>query len=705
MSYKILLNDIKEIFKKSLSGLRFDHSKDWQELTKNLFPDSNITSQKNFCARIQQEIRNLISKEDGLHRKYIIETTEQLFFEQTIEGAENSEYISILNYIFDSLNEKISDTELKLHNMSNPNNDPDNWINAILWADLYSRISQHDYSTAYISDNKQTQARAIKYLLSQGFKINYKNNVTSPSLPDKQIVKRIEKLIESVGRLETANLCVTELNKTYRDGRFIIGRNSNWQHFTKPTFPYLYLLNLSIKNINLHIVPATKQKQANKQRLQNLVSNYMFCYDTEQRHPFIHLEVDDLSEYLFKTALFDFCFIPKQFSPPHYNVIWDALSNWIEGKDKDLSDKFKEYNNLLRLLIVDEYERQKPSGLLTIDKNLPQLIIFKEVIDELSVSSDLMNKNYTDPNTTDFKYSDSIYFNPIITTKDKLIILHPNIFAYALFERMYALVRSKDKKNGETSTEFGYRFEEMVEKSFENLNITGNSRLFINRKYPISKDLQDKYSFDRDNGEIDILLETDKDIFIFELKLKPFTMRGMLGNPWFVLKDLRDSLFKPIEQMQSTNILLKGEKSISLDTGESILINGRQITNIAITFFEYGAFQNPTFIHNFYGLIANGIQLVPATNNEQENKEIKKFNDLITQIQNQIITLNDKCNSEFRETSMSTISLNFSVLLSMIADSKGDVKNFVKRIRTFSRITFGPQESNFAYHHMKHFIS
>lgn len=615
-----------------------------------------------------------------------------LYYEQIIDNVKNDIYISIASRLRDVLNkfDEIKD--------SNPIVINDNWKKAIY---ILFIIANGDFNYNYISPSTTTHAQSIKNLIDLGYQVDWKNNPAFPSLPDTEIANKIEELITSIGKLDVICFCINNLPYNSNTKRYIVTQNTMYSNHTH--FPFIYLLNIALKNLSI-IQPNVSDAERKKQlkQLIYLVQNYINCYDLENFNPFIILHYKDLSYFLIKHVLFDTCFIPKQMSYEHSELLIKELFSWVKKDNKDLYCKIIQYLRILRYLNYILTQAPHPNLLIAHKKKLPLFI--KKHLKDLSINVADVNKNFISPNAFNLDFNVSIFSNPIINLEnnDILILPHP-IFNYSFFEKVYSIIRTNIdniKNIGYASKKVGEALETFIYNYLKSK--TQNSiKLNSNKEYNICSDLQKKYSIGRKKGECDLILETDNEIWLFEIKAKPMTTKAMFGDIYSIIKDLSQSLLTSCEQALILKMLLLNERKIFFTDGTSINLNNRRIRTISLSLYDYGSLHTSAFITQFLGLIFQGIELT----SKSEDPDYMELVNRINSIYNKIRTIGNgiKLNgtNSIREIIFSHQFLNISLLLQILKDYNGNIEKLLDILRYMESISYGMQDSYVNYLNIK----
>jgi hypothetical protein len=191
--------------------------------------------------------------------------------------------------------------------------------------------------------------------------------------------------------------------------------------------------------------------------LETLVQNYIICYNLESFYPMVRLEAQDLPFFLMREVLFDTCYIPKQIPSRQVEILIAKLFSWLKNEDAGFFSKIKQYVRICRNLNYRLTQKKHSLPIVLKYRDVQSLGI--QNIKDLSINSDNVNKNYTDPNTINLDFANAAFANPIIDLGNKQILALPSpIFSYSFFEKIYTIIRTHidDIRNvGYTSRKVG----------------------------------------------------------------------------------------------------------------------------------------------------------------------------------------------------------------------------------------------------------
>ena len=713
--YNTDILSFKKLIDKWAGYTVLDIKRDWDTICSTFCIDTSMMPLQEYKGasvaiepkkhQISCTIRRLMSGAEFHKFQETQEIIDQLYYEQVINGIDNSHYICLAHHLQDSLH--YFD---EYHGFRKLEESPE-WDIIVKLLLIIKNASGSCYLEHPVSREKVCHAKAIKYLVDSGYNVQYEDDVLRPQLPDNTIIKRILLLIEQIGKRTVINWCLKQINQRYLAelDRYLIGRNISQVGNSVPSFPFVYLLNLAMKNFSpeTNIVTSTQLSETT-QELENLVRNYIICYGLEPLSLWPLVFTDNILEYVSKMALFDTCYIPKQLSHKHAQILCNRLFEWVEKEDKNLFNKLQTHMYLF-CYITELFQQNNPAFYIEDKTELLNHIFGSSTISNLSINAQKINASYTDPNQG-FILADSIYKNPLISCDDGTTLIMPQpIFSFAFFEKIYDLIKQNfsTRPISFVSDKVGNSLEcfvqSILERTISNTAIT----IHKNKKFTIPGPIRQKYSLQRRDLECDLILETSDTIILLEIKSALMTEEAMMGHHYDLLKTIQMVILKPIEQALSTYLLLSGEKSIDFDNGGVLNLNSRKVIPISLTLFDYGALHTNILINKILTQILEGVQYKTDSKEPATIKRINDINILMTKIKDLMINIESTCGMQSsREITMLSQFISVPLLLQILEDYSYDITKFINFLNKNKFVCCGEQDSFFSYYHnLKRFIN
>jgi hypothetical protein len=269
-----------------------------------------------------------------------------------------------------------------------------------------------------------------------------------------------------------------------------------------------------------------------------------------------------------------------------------------------------------------------PSQLSTFSRerfqaNLPSHAAAARLTDLLAIPEQNLNSKYRWPTDTT-KRLDAGY--PIIKARNGDYISQPTaIGSRAFIERLLDLMRQAELQNATGEQELikaRARLESRFGKALEYL--TANALRDVGAN--VTFEGAEYWGKNKNQRlEIDAVVETDTDIFLFECKKKVLTASARQGESLAMLTDLADSFLKMQSQLARHEAKLRKYGKIDFLDGRTLELRGRNIEKFAISLFDHGALQGrsftvPLFANLFGSTISAEVAVadkVTSTINEQ----------------------------------------------------------------------------------------
>jgi hypothetical protein len=118
-----------------------------------------------------------------------------------------------------------------------------------------------------------------------------------------------------------------------------------------------------------------------------------------------------------------------------------------------------------------------------------------------------------------------------------------------------------------------------------------------------------KYQTSRQQGECDIIIESDDTIIFIEIKKKPLTNNAKGGCDAAIVADLAGSLLDSQIQLGWHEIIIRSEGYLELTPNNEpnnkyrLELNGRSIERVTLTLLDFGGFQDRNFLYQFLQLM------------------------------------------------------------------------------------------------------
>jgi hypothetical protein len=252
--------------------------------------------------------------------------------------------------------------------------------------------------------------------------------------------------------------------------------------------------------------------------------------------------------------------------------------------------------------------------------------VITNILTELSHQQGTINPNYVLT-----EHYDQINFGqrPLIQLgHTKFLLCDKSWCATAFYEALAAMIRTFDSNKNESNIQIGYALEEFVRSRFREKGITYHHGNYADPGAA--------------KGEADGIIETEKAIVLLEIKKKVLTRRSKAGSTVSLVIDLAGSLLEAQVQAGRTEILLREQGYITLESQtilSKILFNGREIERVTLSQWDFGSFQDRGIVNNFLTILANHEYTLLKEDNESDVAAFKKMQKLRKEHETQAVKL------------------------------------------------------------------
>lgn len=541
----------------------------------------------------------------------------QLIYDAELDGVMIDPYLNIAEHICDAMRNPHASTE----------GTEDNWPAAIQYAVDHAHTSLYKVD-ASLFKQELNLAAAAKSLQRKGYRFQRQAELLYLELEsEKRLIKRLESLIMKMGGISVLARLFRALQPTYSTAleRYLLNLDKgSIYHSPQPHTPYGYLLHLAVKH------PWGKKPLRNTDdawaEIVQLSTEYASIYDVQRFNQFalMHIAPRDLLKEFRELAIFDALFrLPQantgtalsimqgltadmNIDVPH-GVGWTVrhvleITSFVFGATVSLKGPIR--------LQVDQFRKGCPE--------IPEAVLTYLLKDALSHPVEGANQNFSKP--TDAPYLDpeqhmvghNFYSKPLLRNANGYWLVDRSVCSLGFLEALFTLLRNEDPK-----------FDGALGPAIENYLI----REFSQHRIQCSSG---KYRVDGENGECDIVIETEKVVFFLELKKKPLTRNARSGSDIHLLIDLAGSLLDSQVQAGWHEIRIRKAGYLDLkrdDKTVRIELKGRSIERLSITLLDFGVFQDRIMIARFLETcLLSTFSLTPGIENEKLEKSINGLN-------------------------------------------------------------------------------
>lgn len=370
----------------------------------------------------------------------------------------------------------------------------------------------------------------------------------------------------------------------------------------QPQVPFGYLLQLAAK----HVADPVSPSKACWQRLIALATQYATILDVQNYTPNIWRRMDAKQSLAFlqDTALSDALFrLPQVRGSDVPKILAGVL------KDFDLDRSYGRGWTINSVLSVTKAILEH-----TMDKRGPVILDMPAIVrlcDGMSeeriaiITEDVLSHSLLGPNARFSKATDAprpgvpkdqqvgmdLIFHPLLRVgHGRYAILDHSTSAPAFIEALLAALRAEYRrldKRIELDDRIGRPLERFVAAELQVRGISNVRRDYI---------------ADGEDGECDLVVESEKTIFFLEFKKKALTRAGQAGVDANLILDLAASALEAQVQAgwHEVRIKRKGFLDLTADGATYRLeLRGRSVERLALSFLDFGSFQDRLLIQQF----------------------------------------------------------------------------------------------------------
>ena len=556
----------------------------------------------------------------------------QLIIEEIINN-ENIEDIFSTNGI---ILEATSQVELcDMHNIGK-------WEKACELALAYKSLGLHDpYKSMYIHTKEINTAYAMKYFRRININVETEDSIVQGADdPLRLISEKIRNYARALG-CQAVHYINDDLKEFYskRDQRFFLQRNTHtYLTSRKPSTPYGYLLNIAMPYIGW--TPSKKVKhQDSWNTFKEMSTNLVALYEIEPYSPFeaMDLHGSDLISFMQNSILFDHVFMFRQL-PLKRGV--EFLSNCL-NLGAEANEKFQKRYGITQEEVLGLFNIISLHFEGTLDtfyhfdqkKLMPRQCFITPAamtiaLQIFSVDPKKINGKYKLP--TDYHASDLDEYPFYKVSSSEYVIINSALFPMQFYERYATLLRECDDQ---TDRKIGDNLEKYLSKKLSEKNINH----LWGQKYNVNAEMRSYLEIKKEEGECDLIIETNSTIFFCEIKKKGITKSSASGNDLSLLNDVAGSLLSSQIQIGNHEAIIRKYGKIEFKSGEKIELSNRKVQRVSISLFDYQGFQDQSIIDNLGSLFFSKLSI---KDNDKEKM------DILDNIQNQIHKLNKQYSLE-----------------------------------------------------------
>lgn len=398
---------------------------------------------------------------------------------------------------------------------------------------------------------------------------------------------------------------------------------------TKAEVPYGYLLAIGAKHIGT---------KGSREHHDHFLSLLMLCRDLTtifeiqiySRWGTILLPNHKFIRFLQESVWYDNLISFSQFKAQHAKRILTRLSkNFIDSGLTSNGLKLKDIHRVANSLIELAKDKVASStNIKSIAKHsrLQEHLVEKILREFLSFEPGEVNTTLAfPPISNDIDY----YFKPAISMNGEYYVYPKSICALGALNSVLNVISAPNKQRSQQNDILlGYEIEDFLREQFQDRD--------IKIAYGAKKDKSGG-----DEYECDLLVETDKTLFIFEIKKKALTRKAMSGDELSLLSDLADSLMFSHKQAMNIERQLKTNHSVELTHKKecfTLILGNRRVKRVSVSLSDFGALQDKISLQKILLHAADTTLIHP---DKKLDKGLEKWREYTSEIR-RLAILNDE---------------------------------------------------------------
>lgn len=522
---------------------------------------------------------------------------------------------------------------------------------------------------------------AYSYLRLKNFGVKFVENDYKFYISDnsyKLINTEIERICREYGGEQLLSALVDRLGRTYSaiTGRFMEYRQvSMGTTEVHAAMPFGYLLAIASKYAGTR----GNKNPGLLERLLMLVADIIVVYEIQpySQYEAMYVREEGLIEFIRTNILYDNFVGVAQTKASYATSLIKLLQTKFDGAGYESFGVPVKDVTRVALALISKAETKKFTTVsakdLALKTRMPEFKVAAAMDELLSVASGVVNSGLQfPPSSLDIDH----YFKPAIKVGKVYKVFPKSIASLGCVNTVCASIALPNGKwANEVDSELGYAIEEYLRRAFVDKG--------INIAYG------DRFGGDSDL-EVDLLCETDEDIYIFEMKKKGLTRQAQSGDEGKILADLADSvLASHFQAMRIENVLKNNDCLQLVHKGgkQTVRLNNRQVQRISVSLPDFGALQDKTVLQRLLTIAALSNVSHP---NSTEDKKLRKWRDHSEKIKDLAMA-----NGELGENRMPFHNSLFMSIpqIIMILDKSDDASEFFKHIKSFIGMTTGSRDT------------
>jgi len=536
--------------------------------------------------------------------------------------------------------------------------------------------------------NDIAPCRSAKRLVGNGFKLSAVNGQYQFVAGElERATERIKNIFDEIGIVGSLNRITGLIQKyeRYAFGMFLFARISSIQP-RQPTYPYGFLLNLALRCPMVSVEP--RDADTRFAEAADFARDLISSLDLETYFFAEAIFVDPLGieARLRKTAHFDHLIGIKQWPAEQTDFLLRSFFEACIVSEKEMTEKLGWcIADALKLWGFIAKKMPQHFSWLTTKKQLARSGIANErllaLLSVLTHPHGTVNIGYVSPESAAYDPSGGqmAFLRPFIALENKsLLIPIPSAAGPAFYEALMGVLFVKYKN--EANDLLGSGTERIAAALLKKAKFP---EPIVNAKYLLRRPTEE--------GELDLVIETQTHILFLECKAKAPTRDTMAGGSVEALLDYSAAILEGQIQALRHERILRERGTIEFLEGGKLEVNGRKIVRLCVTLLDHGALQDFALISGLTSAIMR-LEITPVAGYKKA-KQVMDLGRLIHELRDEVSALN-KVGLDFRKLRLSTRSVSVAQL-AVLLDGCQSPDEFICRITSMS--VFGTQNTLLEY--------
>lgn len=602
----------------------------------------------------------------------------QITYSHFLQATSLEPYYSCASTLFDALRQQ-KITEATYANSTK-------WIEAARIAIEYTRDrnNKNALPSQRIQFKQATLALSIKYFNSKKIPLSMEGDtVKIPSEYEKSCTAIFQTPLLSLGDTNCISFVDHLIRQRYNPNLRRLSLHAHPDSMGSKTdrqIPYGLLYRYSLKSIGKKRIFNTKENAIS--RIIESSKNLAALYDVE---PFSIYEtmwpchLENQIETLNSVTTFDALFSIPQCPPKVVNSLIEMIRDDVHTPTADnaLGWSAKDALQLFDLLLTLS---QHDVGSTFLSRDLIRRNLIRRVglnsADALLKAFGMknINANYFYP--SDAKFDDTRECCIAEATGDRYWIPGKLLLGQPFFARF---IRQQAKHETTFNDQLGNAFEKHLINRLRCFGISCTSGKLIGKnKSNIA-------------GDIDLLIESNDIIGLFEIKKKTLCQASVSGTGTQLIIDIAEGLLKGLTQISRHEITLLRDKQLNFEDGSSLKLNDRRIIKCVISLGDFGGLHDAMVIRNMLqNLTGRSINADNLT--EQQVRRIDSANKLLSELLNQYQEFESIKNSESRKNIFDNFLFRNIFFIEYLVAQTRNAEGFLKALSIGNHVVTGTRD-------------